>query len=123
MRYVSMFLFSDNGMQEYEGKNYAQVTCSEHDSEVLENMGFVRSIFDHPKDPDLPNVDPEKGDGVVGSFEWHQTHVMSFEDKDDLENYIKEVTGIDIDKRGKLETVKKKALGALEEWQKQQHKL
>lgn len=45
----------------------------------------------------------------------HSLKVMEFLDKDAIESYIKENFGVDVDKRGSLETVKDKALAVINE--------
>lgn len=119
MRFVTMFLPASSGHREYDGVKYLRVICDEEDAKILDEAGFVRFVGDLCKSPEV-SIDPEKGDGAVGSFEWHKTQVFSFDSKDAVEDYTKQVTGIDIDKRGKILTVKKKAVEALEEWQRQQ---
>lgn len=67
--------------------------------EKMEAMGWV-------KDPELlpenkaPNQD-------------HELAVMAMDTKDDVESFIKEHYGVDIDKRGGLDTVKDKAIGVI----------
>lgn len=43
----------------------------------------------------------------------HAAQIMAFDDKDDLEKYVKENLGFDLDKRGNIETIKEKALSLL----------
>lgn len=45
----------------------------------------------------------------------HEAKIASLNDKDEVESYIKEHFGVDIDKRGSLETVKEKALAVINE--------
>jgi hypothetical protein len=45
----------------------------------------------------------------------HILHVMNLLSKDDIEEYVKKYFGVDLDKRGNLETVAEKAIGIINE--------
>lgn len=45
----------------------------------------------------------------------HQSKIESMKDKDEVESYIKDNFGVELDKRGTLETVKEKALAVINE--------
>ena len=55
----------------------------------------------------------DKGHGKPGSVDFHKNFIMSFDKPDEVIAYVKEVTGEDIPKRGKLETIQKRALSAI----------
>lgn len=43
----------------------------------------------------------------------HELHVMGLLSKDEIEEYVKAYFGVDLDKRGSLETVAEKAIGII----------
>lgn len=108
MRRLSLFIPSANEA------GHIQIVVKECDKEELEAMGFV----DHSdKLNKLPTANPEK----VDDYGQHVIQVKAMDDKKLIESYVKDVTGINIDLRGQLETVQKKAIGALDTWKQQAH--
>lgn len=96
-----MFLSMFHGAKD----DYIQVVVHhEQYEEKMRAMGWVESVDDLGEDS---AVDPLKID--------HHSTVSGFLDKDAVESYIKEHFGVDIDKRGSLETVKEKALAVINE--------
>ena len=71
--------------------------------ELAESLGWKRKLI----------IDPDKGDGVPGSSRWHKVQIMSFDSKEEIACYVKEVSGQSLDKRGSLYTVKMKAVEVL----------
>ena len=94
MRHLSMFLPFDNE------RGYIQCVIQDCYKYDLESLGWVDNS------EKLTKVESDPLDGM---------------DKDQIEAYVKDLTGIDIDKRGGLKAVKRKAQEALDEWQKQQN--
>ena len=92
MRHVSMFFPCNNE------RGYIQCVIQDIYKDDMEALGWVDS------GDKLNQVDPFNG-----------------MDKDQIEAYVKDLTGIDIDKRGGLKAVKRKAQEALDAWQNQQN--
>lgn len=79
--------------------NYVQIVClQDRYHERLFNMGWRKT----PEELEVKAPDPEE-------------HIIGLADKDAVESYVKENFGVDIDKRGSLETVKDKALAVINE--------
>lgn len=76
-----------------------KVVCNCVGWDLLQSAGFVKDMAD------LPDDKPVKSESFVDTAT----------SKDDIESYVKLKTGVDIDKRGSLETVKAKAKAALNE--------
>jgi hypothetical protein len=55
----------------------------------------------------------DMGAGKPGTMEWHKVQIAQMEDKESVVDYVGQA-GHTIDKRGSLDTVKEKALKALE---------
>lgn len=83
--------------------DYIQIVChQERYQDKLRAMGFR----------DTPD---ELTGNDANTPEGHELHIMGLTDKDAVESYIKECFGVDLDKRGSLETVKDKALAVINE--------
>tara|TARA_R110000765_G_scaffold286806_1_gene383259 strand:- start:492 stop:788 length:297 start_codon:yes stop_codon:yes gene_type:complete len=50
----------------------------------------------------------------------HETQINHLKSKDEVGNYTLKVCGVKLDLRGKIETVKQKAIKVVMEWQRQQ---
>lgn len=86
--------------------DYVQVVCHQeryHDRMIA--MGWRKT----PEE-----LKPAKKEDVKKP-EGHELHIIGLADKDAVESYVKEHFGVDIDKRGSLETVKDKALAVINE--------
>lgn len=82
--------------------DYVQIVCHQgRYQERLRAMGFRDS--------------PEELAAKASEPESHELHIIGLADKDAVESYIKQNFGVDIDKRGSLETVKDKALAVVNE--------
>ena len=86
---------------------FIRAMVHDYNVETMVNMGWRET----PPAPQIP--DPDKGFGEVGSMQWHTHKIMELEDKEAVENYVREACDEDIDKRGSLDTVKQKALDIL----------
>lgn len=87
--------------------DYIQVVAKRDDMEKLEALGFVHVLADLPETsveaPVFPTMEQSEDRSVI----------MAMSDKDDIEKYVLRVTGVDLDKRGSIETIKEKALKVL----------
>lgn len=82
--------------------DYVQVVClQDRYHERLLAMGWRKT-------PEELKADEQEPEG-------HELHIIGLGDKDAVESYVKEHFGVDIDKRGSLETVKDKALAVINE--------
>lgn len=82
--------------------DYVQIVChQERYQDRLRAIGFR----DTPEELEVKQKQPEG----------HELHIIGLADKDAVESYVKENFGVDIDKRGSLETVKDKALAVINE--------
>ena len=50
----------------------------------------------------------------------HETRINHLKSKDEIGDYISKACGVKLDLRGKIETVKQKAIKVITEWQQQQ---
>jgi hypothetical protein len=80
-----------------------KVVCNGEGWAILEKSGFILDQLS------LPLKREEKAKDETLNL------LKSLDSKDDVEALVKEKAGIDIDKRGSLETVKEKAMVALNE--------
>jgi hypothetical protein len=80
--------------------------------EKMEAMGWVKDPGLLPEQYDEP-AHEESEAGKEESNHDHELAVMAMDTKDDVESFIKEHYGVDIDKRGSLDTVKDKAIGVI----------
>ncbi len=94
---LSLFLPSDNEC------GYIQVVAKDSDKEQLLSLGWFKSPDDFRSSSEQP------------------ASIDDFDNKDNLELFVLELTNneVDIDKRGSVESVKKKAKEAVEEWKQQ----
>lgn len=76
-------------------ENPVKVVCNCDGFEILSKVGFVKDLSE------IQDIKVDKIDNLAN--------------KDEIEAYVKEKTGVDIDKRGSLETVKEKAKAVLNE--------
>lgn len=59
---------------------------------------------------------PDESDAIY-PYNEHKPIIEAMTEKDDIESYVKKISGIDIDKRGSLDTIKAKGLKAIEAWE------
>ena len=95
MRRLSLFIPSSND------QGHIQIVAKECDQSELEALGFVDHI-----------------DKL--SQKTHEQMILEMTDKRFIESYVLELTGVNIDLRGKLGAVHKKAIGAVESWKQQE---
>lgn len=79
-------------------ENPVKVVCNCDGFDILSKVGFVKDLLE------LESAKSDKFDVLD-----------ELTSKDEIEVYVKEKTGFDIDKRGSLETVKEKAKAVLNE--------
>ena len=100
--HISYFKRADNL------KGYLQIVGSDKDAEALGLLGFVTNIK-HLDAPSLPTVTIS-----------HESTINEMSDKKDIGQYVNKLTGINTDLRGSLDTVKQKAISAVESWKQQE---
>lgn len=93
--------------------DYVQVVSHKDQDQKLKAIGFVRS-FD-----DLPDGNSAADEQIEAKVSGPQqidvsAAVRECIDKEEVEALILSTIGVDIDKRGSLDTVKEKALAAIE---------
>lgn len=112
-RYLSDFI--NDGWSVVGGSASVAAISGSKDSELIVSLRkeneSLKAQIEELKKQLTPNENEEKQPSVDD----HQLKVMEFLDKDAIESYIKENFGVDIDKRGSLETVKDKALAVINE--------
>ena len=91
------------------------VPDNEANNEYLSSIGFKRK----PIAPVLSTVkvsscDADKGDGVVGSYQWRCNWINTMSSKVDLANFIFDINSKKLDQRGSIEKVRAKAIALLE---------
>lgn len=93
--------------------DYVQVVSHKDQDQKLKALGFVRSVDDLP-DGNSP-ADEQVETQVSGPKQIDvRSAVRGCIDKDEVEALILSTIGVDIDKRGSLDTVKEKAIAAIE---------
>lgn len=60
----------------------------------------------------LKKNDGDKGSGIPGSDEWHESAILGMDSKDEIKDYCKEA-GVQVDFRGGIDIVKSKAIEAI----------
>lgn len=106
MKHISYF----HGIKD----NYVQVTGNEKFSGCLSALGFVLSVDDLPDELAQPEIGAPANGGHVEDSEIkdYDTQALfdSFDDKDQIVDFMAEKYGVTISKHGNLGTVKEKAL-------------
>ncbi len=96
---------------------YCKATIRSRNLDFMLEQGWSRTVdwLEPEAEAFEPaTTDPDKGDGEPGSMEWHQNAIASLEDKDSVVEYVTGVCGETVSKHGNLDTVKAKALEAIE---------
>lgn len=92
---------------------YVKAIVRQRNLEFMLNLGWVATQAEAlDSGPSAHVPDPDKGDGVPGSEDWHRNRLAVLEDKDAIQDYAARC-GAHIDKRGTLDTVREKALRAI----------
>lgn len=78
--------------KDFNGERF-NTTANKKDAELYKGDGWVETE---------PEVDPTLDD--------IEARIAALESKDDIGNLIKELYGVDVDKRGGIETVREKAI-------------
>lgn len=81
-------------------EKYIKIVCNDEGFELVKGLGFTKDFHSLP----AKEADIKKPEGLD-----------ALKSKDEIEAYVKEKTGVDIDKRGSFETVKEKAKAVLNE--------
>jgi len=77
----------------------AQVLVRDRDEDFMASFGWVKDpkeLFKPVPDPELPEVDGDKGCGRPGSIEWHLAKIKEFKTKKAVIRYVAEITNIKI---------------------------
>lgn len=61
------------------------------------------------------DMDPDKGSGRPGSLRWHVLKINESDDRPTILEYVKNVTGKDINHRGRLDYMKKNAIRVIKD--------
>ena len=75
--------------------------------EYAESIGWVRE-----NEAIDPSVDGDKGSGVPGTKEWHESAIRGMSTKLEIAEYLKEL-GAKVNQQGSLDTIKGKAVNAV----------
>lgn len=59
-------------------------------------------------------VNPDKGSGEPGSYEWNCNWINQYDDKQEIAKFILDLSGDKLDQRGSIEKVREKAIALLE---------
>jgi hypothetical protein len=95
--------------------DYVQVVSHKDQDQKLKALGFVRSVDDLHGGESDPVEKSESQDDEPQQVDV-ETAIHECVDKNEVESLILSTIGVDIDKRGTLDTVKEKAFKALEEY-------
>ena len=79
--------------------------------EYAESIGWARE--NESNSESAPNVDGDKGSGIPGTKEWHESAIRGMSTKLEIAEYLKEL-GIKVNQQGNLDTIKNKAVNAIE---------
>lgn len=107
-----------------------EITTNERSETVAycEKLGWERAKREilHPAKQDnisrsdakaaVKKVIGDKGWGKPGSIEWHETALYGMHDKKEIEDYVKDICGFDIDRRGGVKAVRNKAVKVLQQF-------
>lgn len=89
--------------------DYVQVVSHKDQDSKLKALGFVCSVQDlHDAEPAIVEVVESEGTEID-----LRAAINDCRDKDEIESLLMSTIGVDLDKRGSLETVKEKAMAAL----------
>lgn len=102
MSLITMFFDSD------DDRPYRKAIIDAKDRGFFESLGAKRTPDEVLVNP--PRVDPDKGWGKFGSYEWHRNSINDLKGNTAVYEYVLELTGIKIEKKGFPKHVKKKAL-------------
>lgn len=89
--------------------SFIKATIYSRDLQAFKDLGFVESVELLTEEAEVENVAGHQKSGENWDL------IKNLLSKDEVELLVKEKTGVDIDKRGSLETVKEKALAVLNE--------
>ena len=78
--------------------------------EYAESIGWVRE--NESKSESVSNVDGDKGSGIPGTKEWHESAIRGMSTKLEIAEYLKEL-GTKVNQQGSLDTIKGKAVNAV----------
>ncbi len=76
--------------------------------DYAESIGWIRE-----NETIDPNVDGDKGSGIPGTKEWHESAVRGMSTKSEIAEYLKELD-LKVNQQGSLDTIKNKAVTAIE---------
>lgn len=76
--------------------------------EYAESIGWVRE-----NEAIDPNVDGDKGSGIPGTKQWHESAIRGMSTKTEINQYLKELD-LKVNQQGNLDTIKNKAVKAIE---------
>jgi hypothetical protein len=93
----------------------AEMINARNTIESLETQEDILDIPDAPAEDADFIVNGDKGSGGHGTSEWHRTHIISAESRDAVADYVKDVTGISMEIKGTLTSIKNTALKMIEE--------
>jgi hypothetical protein len=95
--------------------DYVQVVSHKDQDKKLKALGFVCSVDDLP-DGESDPVEKVESQAVEPQQVDVEAAIYGCVDKNEVESLILSTIGVDIDKRGTLDTVKEKAFKALEDF-------
>lgn len=110
MSLITMFFDSD------DDRPYRKAIIDAKDRGFFESLGAVRKPDLLSDIPPQEQADPDKGWGKFGSYEWHRNSINDLKGNTAVYEYVLELTGIKIEKKGFPKHVKKKALHVIKEF-------